>query len=106
MEITKIKYYPIINSTGRMPLAVCSITFDDVFMVHDIKIFKSDIVVMPKKPNKASQEDSSNKHKSTDLCHPVDKDFFMYIRDEVLIGYELFRKNNVLVYEPSKSVIS
>ena len=76
MEITKIKYFPIDRASDSHPLAACSITFDGVFMVHDVKIFEGGVVVMPQRAHLGSGFVRTNQHKSNDLCHPINKDFW------------------------------
>ena len=39
MEVTKIRYFSIERKSDNHPLAACSIVFDGVFMIHDVKIY-------------------------------------------------------------------
>ena len=63
--------------------AIVSITFDDAFAVHDIKVVEGDkglFVAMPSKKN------SNNEFK--DIAHPIKTATRMRIRDAVLAKYE------------------
>lgn len=101
MEVTKIKYFPIERTSENHPLAACSITFDEVFMVHDVKIYGGGVVVMPQRSKQLNGFVKTNQHKSNDLCHPISKDFFETLKQEVLTGYALFEKLGERYYTPN-----
>lgn len=93
MEVTRVKFIPIERHKSTNPLVVCTVVFDDVFMVHDIKIYEGDVVVMPQRRvagKSATGEvkvDENGKPISNDLCHPINKKFFEEMKDTILEGY-------------------
>lgn len=89
MNITKIKIRKLIKNVksfsnpGDTLIAYISITFDDVFMVHSIRLLKSDegkyFIQMPKEKIK----DGSFK----DIFHAVDNDFRCMLLSECINAY-------------------
>lgn len=80
MEITKVEIRPMRNE-GNLK-AFCSVVFDDVFIVHSVKIIqgKEDLfVAMP------SQEDKNGEFRDT--AHPIDNGFRLKIEEIVLDKY-------------------
>ncbi len=82
MEITDVRIRKIPEvGAGRM-LAVASITFDNVFVVHDIKIIKAaekTFVAMPSR---------KNGNTFIDIVHPISQEFRDYITETVLKAYD------------------
>lgn len=78
MNITDIKVRKV-ETVGRAK-AVASVTFDDEFVVHDIKILESNdggfFIAMPSR----KLPDDSFK----DIAHPINADFRKYIQDNIL----------------------
>ncbi|MEE1043206.1 MAG: septation regulator SpoVG, partial [Clostridia bacterium] len=64
MNITDIKIRKI-NSEGRMK-AVVSVTFDDVFVVHDIKIIEGTDKMFVAMPSRKTPEGEYR-----DIAHPI-----------------------------------
>ncbi len=82
MTITDIKIR-LVNNAGLLK-AVSSVTFDDQFVVHDIKVIKTDerlFIVMPSK--KVSNETYK------DIAHPINSEFRSVLESSIL---EEFRK--------------
>jgi stage V sporulation protein G len=80
MEITKVEVRPMRNE-GNLK-AFCSVVFDDVFIVHSVKIIQgkeSLFVAMP------SQEVKNGEFRDT--AHPIDNDFRLKIEEVVLSKY-------------------
>lgn len=80
MTITDIKIRKII-SEGRLR-SIVSITFDDMFAVHDIKVVQGDerlFVAMP------SRKDDSGMYR--DIVHPITLDSRREIEDAILDAY-------------------
>jgi stage V sporulation protein G len=80
VEITKVEIRPMRNE-GNLK-AFCSVVFDDVFIVHSVKIIqgKQDLfVAMP------SQEDKNGEFRDT--AHPIDNEFRLKIEQIVLRKY-------------------
>ena len=84
MEITDIKVRKI-NAEGRMK-AVVSITFDDTFVVHDIKVIEGQdklFIVMP------SRKTPDGEFK--DIAHPINSEMRETIQTKILEEYEKFK---------------
>ena len=100
MEVTKIRYFSIERKSDNHPLAACSIVFDGVFMIHDVKIYGGGVVVMPQRGFTGTKFAKTNQHRSNDVCHPVDKDFFESFKQHVLDGYKYFQESGKTCYYP------
>ena len=82
MKITSVKI-TIVPNEDRLK-AYASITLDDCFVVHDLKIIRTDdklFVAMPSKRHK-------NKNIFQDIAHPLDKDTRRMIQNAVFKQYE------------------
>ena len=82
MQITEVRLKKI-RSEGNMK-AVASITFDDCFVVHDVKVIERQdkplLVVMPETRRKNGTR--------SDVAHPIDQATRDMITSEVLKKYE------------------
>ena len=81
MTITDIRVRQV-NSEGRMK-AVASITFDDAFVVHDIKIIEGTdklFIAMP------SRKTPDGEYK--DIAHPINTQMRDLLSDAILAKYE------------------
>ena len=88
MKIDDIRIREVRNSEGKLK-AVASITIDDCFVVHDIKIFERDdgyAIAMP------SRRTSDGKYK--DVAHPLNTETRDFLQAEILKAYESFRAEN------------
>lgn len=88
MEITEVRVSP---SNDKKVKAFVSITFDDVLVIHGIKVLdgiKGIFVAMPSKR-------SGDKFK--DLVHPLNTEFRKTIQEKILTEYEKISKE--LVHE-------
>lgn len=86
MQITDVRIKKV-DSPTRVR-AVASITFDNCFVVHNIKVIKSDdglFVAMP------SVRDSEGKYK--DIAHPINSNTRDLIRDYVMNAYNNLLRN-------------
>lgn len=82
MNITDVRVRPVEN-VGRKMKAVASITIDEVFVIHDIKVIESEkglFIAMP------SKKDGNGEFK--DIAHPINTETRKYIQDTVLKKYE------------------
>ena len=73
--------------------AFCSVVFDDVFIVHSVKIIQGKenlFVAMP------SQEDKNGEFRDT--AHPIDNDFRLKIEEIVLEKYKESMGENRAVF--------
>lgn len=80
MEITKVEIRPMRNE-GNLK-AFCSVVFDDVFIVHSVKIIQgkeSLFVAMPSREVKNGE--------FRDTAHPIDNDFRLRIEEIILSKY-------------------
>ena len=81
MNITDIRVKPIDKEDSKMK-AVASITIDDEFVVHDIKLIEKDdgyFIAMP------SRKD--NKGEYRDVAHPLNTSVRTVIHDAILEKY-------------------
>ncbi len=80
MKITNIKFRKIFDAE---PLkGICSVTFDDEFVLHDVKIISAKdkmLVVMPSRKNVNDEY--------VDIAHPINSEFRKYIENELLREY-------------------
>ena len=80
MEITKVEIRPM-RDEGNLK-AFCSVVFDDVFIVHSVKIIQgkeSLFVAMPSREVKSGE--------FRDTAHPIDNDFRLKLEEAVLARY-------------------
>ena len=80
MEITKVEIRPM-RDEGNLK-AFCSVVFDDVFIVHSVKVIqgKEDLfVAMPSREVRAGE--------FRDTAHPIDNDFRLELERVILEKY-------------------
>ena len=81
MEITEIRIRKI-DGTGKMK-AIVSVTFDDMFVIHDMKIIEGAsglFIAMP------SRKTPSGEYK--DIAHPINSETREMIQQIILKRYE------------------
>ena len=81
MQITDVRVRKV-EKEGKMK-AVVSITIDDEFVVHDIKVIEGDkglFIAMP------SRKSSDGEYR--DIAHPINSDTRQKIQDIILDKYE------------------
>lgn len=81
MEITNINVRKIC-SNDKMK-AVCSVTFDDALVIHDIKVIESDsktFVAMPSRKNKNGQY--------SDVAHPINSELRTKLEEAIIDEYQ------------------
>ena len=81
MQITDVRLRKV-NSENRMR-AVASVTFDNEFAVHDIKVIESQnglFIAMP------SRKTATGEYK--DVCHPINPDVRTEFTNAVLDAYK------------------
>ena len=81
MEITDIRVKKL-TTEGKMK-AVVSVTFDDAFVVHDIKVIEGQDKLFTAMPSRKTAE---NEFK--DIAHPINKDMRDYIEKSILEKYQ------------------
>jgi len=81
MNITDVNVR-LINKESKMK-AVASITIDDVFVVHDIKIIDGDKGFFIAMPSRKSQDGEYR-----DIVHPINQETRSYLQKLILDKYE------------------
>ena len=81
MEITDIKV-KLVNVDSKMK-AVASVTFDDAFVVHDIKIIEGQEKLFTAMPSRKTPE---NEFK--DIAHPINSTMRKLLEDAILAKYQ------------------
>lgn len=84
MQITDIKIRKI-NAEGRMK-AVVSVTFDDVFVVHDIKVIDGADKLFIAMPSRKTPEGEYR-----DIAHPINAEMREILQTAILKEYEEFK---------------
>lgn len=80
MEVTNIRLRKV-ETEGRMR-AIVSITLDDAFVVHDLRVIDGNnglFVAMPSKRTKDGE--------FRDIAHPINMDMRAKIQDKILAAY-------------------
>ena len=87
MIITAIKIRRLINSNNKL-IGLCSITLDDMIVIHDIKILRKEemFLAMP------SRKTQSNTFK--DIVHPISVEPRTKIEEIVFGLFEMVEKSN------------
>ncbi len=80
MEITNVRVRKI-TKEGKMK-AVVSVTLDDEFVVHDIKVIEGDKGLFIAMPSKKSTDGEYR-----DIAHPINSDMRTKIQDLILETY-------------------
>jgi len=86
MEITEIRIRKV-NGDGKLK-AYVTVTFDDCFVVHNVKIIEGKsgtFIAMP------SRKTKSGEYK--DVAHPIHSDFRNKIQEEILEEYYKIAEN-------------
>lgn len=81
MEITDIKVRKI-NAEGRMK-AVVSVTFDDCFVVHDIKVIEGQDKLFIAMPSRKTPDGEFK-----DIAHPINSEMRELLQNVILGKYE------------------
>ena len=81
MVITDIRIKKI-SSEGKMK-AIVSVTFDDAFVVHDIKIIEGQEKLFTAMPSRKTPE---NEFK--DIAHPINSAMRKLLEDAILAKYQ------------------
>ena len=86
MKVSEIRIRKIFNE--NVLRAIVSVTFDECFTVHDIKLIKLSedyLVVMPNKKSKDGR--------ISDICHPINREFRAVLEKEIIAAYENYIEN-------------
>ena len=83
MQISDIKVRKI-SQEGKMK-AVVSVTFDNVFVVHDIKVIEGKEKLFAAMPSRKSADGTYR-----DIVHPITTEMRDELQDAILAKYEEF----------------
>ncbi len=92
MKITDVRVRKV-NSAGKMR-AVVSVTFDDSFVVHDIKVIEGKERMFIAMPSRKTAEGEFK-----DVAHPINTELRDELQTVILKKYE-----EVLAEEPAEAV--
>ena len=81
MEITDIRIKKV--STDNKMKAVVSVTFDNAFVVHDIKIIEGQDKWFTAMPSRRTPEGEYK-----DIAHPINSDMRINMEKQILARYE------------------
>lgn len=81
MQITQVRIYPV-NSENRTR-ALASVTFDNEFVVHEIKVIDGNSGLFIAMPSR-----KANSGEFRDIAHPINAETRQKISDAVLSEYE------------------
>ncbi|AMA74525.1 MULTISPECIES: septation regulator SpoVG [Aneurinibacillus] len=87
MEVTDVRLRRV-NTDGRMK-AICSITIDNEFVVHDIRVIDGNNGMFVAMPSKRTPEGEFR-----DIAHPISSSTREKIQAAVLAEYERVGNNN------------
>lgn len=80
MEITNIKIKKF--ATDSKMKAIASITFDDCFAIHDVKVIENNDKIFVAMPNKRLKDGTFK-----DVAHPINFEARQYIESKVIEAY-------------------
>ncbi len=81
MEITEVRVYPVDDNEKLK--AFVTVTFEDVFVVRDLKIINGNNGLFVAMPSKKCRDGSFK-----DTAHPLTNDFRKTLEDKVLSEYD------------------
>ena len=83
MEITDIRIKKV-ASEGKMK-AVASVTFDNAFAVHDVKVIEGPEKLFVAMPSRRTPDGEYR-----DIAHPINSDMRNMLESKVLAAYDAF----------------
>jgi len=92
MQITDIKVRKV-SQEGKMK-AVVSVTFDDVFVVHDIKVIEGKEKLFAAMPSRKSSDGTYR-----DIVHPITTQMREELQTAILEKYDEFLKSELIETE-------
>ena len=92
MQITDIKVRKV-SQEGKMK-AVVSVTFDDVFVVHDIKVIEGKEKLFAAMPSRKSADGTYR-----DIVHPITTQMREELQTAILEKYDEFLKSELIETE-------
>lgn len=89
MKITDIRIKKV--STDSRMKAIVSVTFDEAFVVHDIKIIEGQDKLFTAMPSRKTPEGEYK-----DIAHPINSDMRTKLEEEILAKYNEELKNDII----------
>lgn len=89
MQITDIRIKKV--STDSRMKAIVSVTFDNSFVVHDIKIIEGQDKLFTAMPSRKTPEGEYK-----DIAHPINSDMRTKLEEEILAKYQDELNNDVI----------
>ena len=89
MQISDIKIRKI-NAEGKMK-AIFSVTFDDEFVVHDIKVIEGTDKLFVAMPSRKTPEGDYR-----DIAHPINNRMRDFVQSEIIKKYEEAKRSELL----------
>ena len=89
MEISEIRVR-MVNNESKMK-AVISVTFDEVFVVHDIKVIEGDKGVFVAMPSRRSPDGVYR-----DIVHPINTEFRSLLVKMIIDRYEQEKESQAI----------
>ena len=83
MQITHVKIYPVAPKDTNRTKALASVTFDNEFVVHEIKVIDGNSGLFIAMPSR-----KANSGEFRDIAHPINAETRQKISDAVLSEYE------------------
>ncbi|MBR3995811.1 MAG: septation protein SpoVG family protein [Clostridia bacterium] len=80
MKITEIKIRKLFDENALK--AIVSVTFDNCFTVHDIKVVYANSKYFTVMPNKKSKDG-----RISDVAHPINREFREILEEEIINHY-------------------
>ena len=91
MEITDIRIKKV-ASEGKMK-AVASVTFDNAFAVHDVKVIEGPEKLFVAMPSRRTPDGEYR-----DIAHPINSDMRNMLESKVLAAYDAIEDEPALKY--------
>lgn len=88
MKITDVRV-KIVESDSRLR-AIAAITFDDSFVVHDIRVIEGESGIFVAMPSKKTQAGTFR-----DIAHPINVETRKEIEDAIFSKYEIERTKEI-----------
>lgn len=82
MKITDVRLRKVNNQDTRMK-ALVSITFDDAFVIHDLRVIEGNTGLFVAMPSKRTPDGEFR-----DVAHPIHSDMRQHVQEEVMRVYE------------------
>jgi len=86
MQITDVRVRKI-ESSGKMK-AIVSITIDNAFVIHDIKVIESPTRLFIAMPSRQKPGKEENEKEYKDIAHPINSETREMLQNIILEAYE------------------